>query len=88
MLFISVLLSIWFVCWLVYAIFIKDTGKLLAAWLEDMYEDKEDTEEIDAIIEKSPDKCAYHLSCGKCNRTWWSTEANVNFCPFCGEKRS
>ena len=86
MLFISILLSVWFVLWLAYAIFIKDTAKLFVSWLDEMY-DEEEPEGIDDIIDNSPTKGAYHLSCNKCNYDWWTTESNVNFCPNCGKKQ-
>ena len=80
MLFISILLSVWFVIWLMYAIFVKDVGRAILAWLMDMSED----EDIDPLLEKS-EKGVYHLSCPHCNYTWWSIEPNVNYCPNCGK---
>jgi hypothetical protein len=84
MLFVSILLSIWFVLWLIFAVFVKDTGKIIVSWLNDMYE--EETEEnIDPLLEKSENETVYHLSCKQCNHVWWSVEPAVNFCPKCGK---
>jgi len=85
MLFISILLSVWFVLWLIYAIFVKDVGKLIVAWLQDMYFDGEE-EDIDPLLEKSENGRVHHLSCDHCNHIWWSIEPDVNFCPNCGKR--
>ena len=89
MLFISILLSVWFALWLMYAIFVKDVGKLFVSWLKDSYEDSEkcdDDEDIDPLLEKSENGGVYHLNCDHCNHIWWSVEPNVNYCPNCGKK--
>ena len=83
MLFISILLSVWFVVWLAFSMHTKDVLQLLVVWMKDMYESEEDT---DALLEKS-EEGIYHLSCSKCNHAWWSIEPNTNFCPNCGEKK-
>ena len=83
MLFISILLSVWFAIWLMYAVFIKDTAKLFVAWMNDMVNEDED-ESIDPLLEKA-DK-VFHLSCEHCGYTWWATTENVNYCPECGKK--
>ena len=64
-----------------FAVFVKDTGKLFAAWLDTLFEDED--EGADVILEKS--NVAYHLLCDKCNHTWWSVESSVKFCPNCGK---
>ena len=84
MLFISILLSVWFVLWIMYAVFVKDTGKLLVSWIAEEYEDANN--DIDTLLEKTENNTVYHLSCEKCNKDWWSIESSVNYCPFCGEK--
>lgn len=81
MLFISILLSVWFVLWLIKAMFTKDALQLIVSWINDMYED----EDIDPLLEKSDGK-VYHLSCEKCKHDWWSLESSTNYCPNCGEK--
>ena len=85
MLFISILLSVWFVLWLIYAIFIRDSFKLLAAWMEETIEEyDEPPEAINEIIDKNGS--AYHLSCKHCNHGWWSSDSLTKFCPECGKK--
>ena len=84
MLFISILLSVWFVLWLIHAVFIHDTGKLFVAWMNDMYND-ETEDNIDLLMDKSEDQGVYHLSCEHCNHIWWSIEPNVKYCPSCGK---
>ena len=83
MLFISIILSVWFVLWLIFAVFVKDTGKVIISWIDAMAE--EDEEDIDALIEKSENESVHHLSCKHCNNIWWSVEPTVNFCPRCGK---
>jgi len=80
MLFISILLSVWFVLWIAYAVFIKDIGKLFGLWME--IQDEEEHPEL--LLEKSSE--IYHLNCSHCNYTWWSIEPHTNYCPNCGEK--
>lgn len=89
MLFISILLSVWFVAWLVFAVFIRDTGKLFAAWLyDDANEDEEDTDnQSTLLLKKSENDIVYHLCCKNCNHSWWSIESTVNYCPNCGKSR-
>lgn len=84
MLFISIILSIWFVLWLANAAFIRDTFKLIVSWLID----EDDDEDIDPLLEKSENGSVYHLNCDHCHRLWWSIEPFPKFCPFCGEKRN
>lgn len=91
MLYISILLSAWFVIWLMHAIHTKDVLQLFVAWLDDTYDDEseacEEDDSIDNLLEKSENHGVYHLNCKHCNFTWWSVEQNVNFCPNCGEKQ-
>ena len=84
MLFISILLSVWSVLWLAYAIMVKDFNAIVVTWIESMLDDEED--DIDPLLEKG--KAVYHLSCKHCNHLWWSIEPNVNFCPKCGKKQN
>lgn len=76
MLFISILLSIWFVAWIACA-------RIFIAWLrETTYEENS----LDYLLEKTDNDAIYHLHCQRCNYDWWSIEENVNFCPNCGCK--
>ncbi len=86
MLFISILLAVWFGIWLMYANFIKDTGKLFVMWLNDMYADDDADDHMDEFFESSGADQAYHLSCEDCGFDWWSVEAFANFCPHCGKQ--
>lgn len=86
MLYVSIILSVWFVAWLAYSIYMREVGKQLYMWIEDMYED-EDDEDMDALLEKSK-KGVTHLSCKECNYMWWSIGPNPNYCPNCGKKRN
>lgn len=83
MLFISILLSVWFVLWLAKSVFMKDIAKLFVSWMEMFTEDDED---IDQLLEKAEDNCVYHLNCEHCNHDWWAIEPSVNYCPNCGKK--
>jgi len=84
MIFISVLLVVWFVLWLMSAIHTKDVLQLFVAWMEAFDGDKDDG--ADTLIEKSEDREVYHLNCSHCNHLWRSVEPNVNYCPNCGKK--
>lgn len=49
-------------------------------------------EAVKSVIGKEPagdlgEAAFYHLSCDRCNHTWWSTEAFPGRCPFCNKKR-
>ena len=84
MLFISILLSVWFVIWLMHAIFVKNAWKVFVAWMRDIYD--EEDEDIDPLLEKSEEGVT-HLSCSECGYLWWSIEPFPNFCPHCGADR-
>ena len=86
MLFISILLSVWFIIWIMHAVFMKDVGKTILAFFLDMCNEDSDDEDIDSLLEKSENCGVYHLNCDHCNHIWWSIEPSVNYCPFCGKK--
>ena len=83
MLFISILLSVWFVIWLMRSVYIKDLLTEFMNWVDE----PEDEKSIDALIQSSESNCVYHLSCDKCDHLWWSVEPFPNYCPNCGAKR-
>lgn len=85
MLFISILLSVWFVIWLMHTIFVKNAWKVFIAWMRDIYEEY-DEEDIDPLLEKSEEGVT-HLSCPECGHLWWSIDPFPNFCPNCGANR-
>lgn len=73
MLFTNILLSVWFVLWLAYAVFVKDVGKIIIAFFSDMCEDEEDDE--------------YHeTTCENCGHSWYSVGDKAKFCPKCGKE--
>ena len=75
MLFISILLSIWFVLWLMKTSFVRDAINIITSWVNDVSgEDEEDEEKLYTII------------CNHCKHMWWSEEPIMNYCPKCGQK--
>lgn len=90
MLFISILLAVWFVCWLYMQKFNHDTGCLTVEMLNYMIfgdeEDSEESEEDKSEEDEEEPKTVYRCVCPKCSHEWYSTEENVAFCPKCGEK--
>ena len=85
MLFISILLSVWFVIWIMHAIFTKNVLKVFVAWMRDMYDECEE-DDTDPLLEKSENGIT-HLDCKECGYDWWSIETFPNFCPNCGHDR-
>ena len=85
MLYISILLSIWFVC-CVYAFFyFQDFTESISEFLQNI--SGEVDEDAAALLDKSNAIQVLHLSCDKCNKTWWSVN-DVNYCPYCGAKKN
>ena len=82
MIYISVLLSVWFVLWLMFTFQKRDILKSIISWLQEDYIE----DDIDPLLEKSEKNGVYHLNCEHCNHLWWSIEPNVNYCPNCGKK--
>ena len=82
MLYISIIISVWFVLWIWTANDIRTCMECFAEMEEDS-EQEAAVEQKDAPIQGQ----LYHLSCPACNHTFWSSDSNLKYCPYCGQEQ-